>query len=277
MSIKLVAIDLDGTLLNDHHEINQPVVDAIKKAREAGVYVVLSTGRPLSGTRAQLDVLGLNNIDDYIITYNGALVLNTNTWDIVAEHGLTRENYLEIDHLARLLNVHLHLADKKEMYTSNRDISPYTILESYLVNMPLHYRTPEEIAAENVLPIKMMMIDDPEVLNKAFKKIPADYFERYTLVRSTPYFLEVLNPNASKGIALKELSEHLGIKQSEVMAIGDAENDLSMIEFAGTGIAMGNASETIKAAADYTVATNLEDGVKEAFDRWVLKNSSTSF
>ena len=86
-----------------------------------------------------------------------------------------------------------------------------------------------------------------------------------------------MNPNASKGIALKELSEHLGIKQSEVMAIGDAENDLSMIEFAGTGIAMGNASETIKAAADYTVATNLEDGVKEAFDRWVLKNSSTSF
>ncbi len=67
------------------------------------------------------------------------------------------------------------------------------------------------------------------------------------------------------------MSEHLGIKQSEVMAIGDAENDLSMIEFAGTGIAMGNASETIKAGADYTVATNLEDGVKEAFDRWVLK------
>lgn len=271
MSIKLVAIDLDGTLLNDHHEINQPVVDAIKAAREAGVYVVLSTGRPLSGTKNQLDVLELNQADDYIITYNGALVLNTKTWDIVSEHSLTREDYLEIDHLARLLDVHLHLADKKEMYTSNRDISPYTILESYLVNMPLHYRTPEEISAEKILPIKMMMIDDPEILSAAFKKIPAEYFEKYTIVRSTPYFLEVLNPNASKGLALKELSEHLGIKQSEVMAIGDAENDLSMIEFAGTGIAMGNASETIKAAADYTVATNLEDGVKEAFERFVLK------
>lgn len=271
MSIKLVAIDLDGTLLNDHHEINQPVIDVIKTARKAGVYVVLSTGRPLSGTRDQLDALGLTNIDDYIITYNGALVLNTNTWEIVAEHGLTRENYLEIDHLARLLGVHLHLADKNEMYTSNRDISPYTILESYLVNMPLHYRTPEEIAARNILPIKMMMIDDPEILSEAYKKIPTEYFKKYTLVRSTPYFLEVLNPNASKGIALKELSEHLGIQQSEVMAIGDAENDLSMIEFAGTGIAMGNASESVKAAADYTVATNLEDGVKEAFERWVLK------
>lgn len=67
------------------------------------------------------------------------------------------------------------------------------------------------------------------------------------------------------------MSEHLGVKKAEVMAIGDAENDLSMIEFAGTGIAMGNASETVKAAADYTVATNLEDGVKEAFERWVLK------
>lgn len=157
------------------------------------------------------------------------------------------------------------------MYTSNRDISPYTILESYLVNMPLHYRTPEEIAAENVLPIKMMMIDDPEVLNKAFKRIPADYFERYTLVRSTPYFLEVLNPNASKGIALKELSEHLGIKQSEVMAIGDAENDISMLKFAGVSVAMGNATPEVKATAKYEVASNQEDGVKEALDRWVLQ------
>ncbi|MGO3116064.1 sugar-phosphatase [Enterococcus pseudoavium] len=270
MSIKLVAIDLDGTLLNDHHEINQPVVEAIKAARKAGVYVVLSTGRPLSGTKAQLEVLGLTNDEDYIITYNGALVLNTKTWEIIAEHNLTRENYLEIDHLARLLDVHLHIADKQVMYTANRDISPYTILESYLVNMPLHYRTPEEIAAA-VSPIKMMMIDDPEVLSAAFKQIPAGYFDKYTIVRSTPFFIEVLNPKASKGLALKELSEHLGIQQSEVMAIGDAENDLSMIEFAGTGVAMGNASETIKAAADYTVATNLEDGVKEAFDRWVLK------
>ena len=269
MSIKLVAIDLDGTLLNDHHEINQPVVDCIKEARKQGVYVVLSTGRPLSGTKAQLETLGLNQLDDYIITYNGALVLKTNTWEIIAEHGLTRENYLEIDHLARLLDVHLHVADKEAMYTANRDISPYTILESYLVNLPLHYRTPEEIAKE-VLPTKMMMIDDPELLSEAFKKIPAEFFEKYTIVRSTPFFIEVLNPNTSKGLALKELSEHLGIQQSEVMAIGDAENDLSMIEFAGTGVAMGNASETIKAAADYTVATNLEDGVKEAFENWVL-------
>lgn len=269
MSIKLVAIDLDGTLLNEHHEINQPVIDSIKAARQAGVYVVLSTGRPLSGTKNQLDTLGLTNADDFIITYNGGLVLNTNTWDVIAEHRLTRENYLEIDELSRRLDVHLHCADKKAMYTSNRDISPYTILESYLVDLPLHYRTPEEIA-QSILPVKMMMIDEPAILEAAFKKIPAEYFEKYTIVRSTPFFLEWLNPKASKGLALKELSEHLGIKQSEVMAIGDAENDLSMIEFAGIGVAMGNGSESIKAAADYTVATNLADGVKEAFDRWVL-------
>lgn len=176
MSIKLVAIDLDGTLLNDHHEINQLVVASIKAAREAGIYVVLSTGRPLSGTRAQLEVLGLNQLDDYIITYNGALVLNTNTWDVVAEHNLTREDYLEIDCLARSLDVHLHLADKESMYTANRDISPYTILESYLVNMPLHYRTPEEIA-KNVLAVKMMMIDDPEILGEAFKKFQKNYLK----------------------------------------------------------------------------------------------------
>ncbi|MEG1503278.1 sugar-phosphatase [Enterococcus sp. 22-H-5-01] len=270
MTIKLVAIDLDGTLLNENHEITQPVIDTIKAARKNGVYVVLCTGRPLTGARAQLDLLELNQVDDYIITYNGGLVLNTNTWEVIAEHSLTRENYLEIDHLARTLDIHLHSADKKAMYTSNRDISSYTVLEAHLVNMPLHFRTPEEIA-HDVTPVKMMMIDEPEVLKAAFEKIPAEYFEKYTIVRSSPFFVEWLNPKASKGMALKELSEHLGIKQSEVMAIGDAENDLSMIEFSGTGIAMGNATENIKAAADYTVATNAEDGVKEAFDRFVLK------
>ncbi|MGY0354343.1 sugar-phosphatase [Enterococcus avium] len=273
MSIKLVAIDLDGTLLNNDKCINKPVIDAIKATRQAGIHVVLSTGRPLSGTKKQLDELGLNKKDDYIITYNGALVLNTKTWDTIFERGLTQEKYLKIDQLARSLNVHLHLADRKEMYTSNRDISPYTILESYLVNMPLHYRTSEEIIAENVSPIKMMMIDEPEILSEAFENIPKKYFDEYTIVRSTPTFIEILNPNASKGIALKELCKHLGINRSEVMAIGDAENDLSMIEFANIGIAMGNACEMIKTAADYTVATNLEDGVKEALDRWVLKTS----
>lgn len=270
MSIKLVAIDMDGTLLNDNHEINQPVIDVIKKARAAGIHVVLSTGRPFSGTKAYLETLEMNNEDDFVITYNGGLVLNAKTWETVAEHSLTREDFLEIDHLARKLGVHLHAADKEAMYTTNRDISPYTVMEAFLVNLPLHYRAPEEIAKDFV-PIKMMMIDEPEILSEAYKKIPADFFERYTIVRSTPYFVELLNPTTNKGSALKELSEYLGLDPSEVMAIGDAENDLTMIEFAGTGVAMGNSSETIKAAADYTVATNLENGVKEAFDRWVLK------
>ncbi len=115
------------------------------------------------------------------------------------------------------------------------------------------------------------MIDEPEILKAAIEKIPQHLFEEYTLVTSSPYYLEILNKDASKGSAVKELADHLGIKQEEVMAIGDAENDLSMLKFAGVSVAMGNATPEVKAVAKYEVASNAEDGVKEALERWVMQ------
>lgn len=269
MSIKLVAIDIDGTLLNPQREITPGVEAALKKARAAGVYIVLASGRPLVGVQNQLETLGLLTEEDYAITYNGALVVNNHTGAVVSEYGLTRDQFLEIDTLARKLNVHLHTEDKEAIYTSNRDISPYTVHESFLVDMQIRFRMPDEIANQ-VVPTKMMMIDEPEILTEAIQKIPADFYDRYTLVQSTPFFLEVLNKEVSKGLALEKLTEHLGLQQSEVMAIGDQENDLAMIQYAGTGIAMGNGTASAKDLADFVVASNAEDGVKEAIDRFVF-------
>ena len=109
---------------------------------------------------------------------------------------------------------------------------------------------------------KFMMIDHPEILDECIKKIPKKFYEKYTIVRSMPFFLEFLNPNANKGV---------GIKQDEVICVGDAGNDKHMIEYAGLGVAMGNATDDIKEIANYITRTNDEDGVAHVINKFILE------
>lgn len=267
--IKLIAIDIDGTLLNSHHQLTDEVKVALKKAEEKGVKIVLCTGRPLTGVQDLIEELDLFGENDYVVTYNGSLIQKTKTKEIVSKFELTYDDYLAIDTLARKLNVHLHTETADTMYTSNRDISRYTVLESYLVNMPLKFRTQDEMNAElNIL--KMMMIDEPEILERIPPLIPAEFYEQYTIVKSAPYFLEFLNKKVNKGAAVKRLAEQLNIQPSEVMALGDNENDLPMIEYAGIGIAMANATENVKKAASFITTSNDEHGVAVAIEKFVL-------
>ena len=240
MSIKLVAIDIDGTLLNEKREVTKEVKEAIAAAVAKGVSIVLCTGRPLPGVQEQLNELNLFQDNDYVITYNGALVQQTKSGKIIARHGLTHEDFLEIEVMARRVGSHLHSIDDKAIYTPNRDISAYTIHEASLVKMPLKYRTPEEMTPD------------------------------MNIVKSAPYYFEVLNKEASKGAAVANLAQHLGIDQDEIMAIGDNENDLSMIEYAGLGVAMGNAVSLVKEAANVITSSNDEHGVAAAIKKYVL-------
>ena len=114
------------------------------------------------------------------------------------------------------------------------------------------------------------MIDEPEVLQKAVDNLPKEVYEKYTVVRSTPYFLEFLNKEVNKGTGVKLLADHLRVKQEEVMTFGDAENDLDMIVYAGMGVAMANGFEEVKEAANYITDSNEEDGVAKAIEKFVL-------
>lgn len=267
MSIKLVAIDVDGTLLNSANQITPAVKEMLQAKKQAGTKIVICTGRPIIGIQQFIEEIGLSTVEDYSITYNGSLVQNNASGKVISKHTLTYQDFLDIEYLSRKLGVHLHIQDREAMYTCNRDISKYTIEESYLTGIPLNYRAADEISKEMLIS-KMMMIDDPEILDQAISQIPAEYHQRFNLVKSSPYFLEVLNKEASKGAALKDLTEYLGIKPEETMAIGDNDNDLSMIEWAGTGIAMGNATDKIKQAATHISKTNDEDGVAYALETW---------
>jgi Cof subfamily protein (haloacid dehalogenase superfamily) len=269
MSIKLVAIDMDGTLLNSHHQITPRVKKALQQARKQGVHIVLCTGRPIRGIVDQVAELGLNDADDYSITYNGSLTQKNKNGEIIDRYGLSYDDFLDIEVMSRRLGVHLHTTDEHAIYTANRDISRYTVHEAQLINMPLKYRTTDEMSAKLSI-IKMMFIDEPKVLDAAIPKIPAWFAEKYNLVKSAPFYLEVLNKQVSKGNAVAHLAKHLGYTQDEVMAIGDNENDLSMIEYAKYGVAMANAIPLLKNAANIEVADNDHDGVAEAVEKYVL-------
>lgn len=266
---KLIAIDIDGTLINDRHEVTEEVFDAIQAARKKGVKVVLCTGRPIGGVHRYIEELQLNGEGDYVITYNGALVQNTYTKEIVFQCSLSYNDLKRLYELSVELGSPMHFFDTERMYTPNKDISKYTVFESSLTQVPLHYRTIQEIPEDIVIP-KIMFIDEPEKLEKTITAIPASIRESYSLVKSMPFFYEILHKNVSKGYAVKQLAEKLGIKREEVMAIGDNGNDLSMIEYAGCGVAMGNAIPELKQVARFVTSSNNENGVARAIEKFVF-------
>lgn len=269
MSIKLVAIDIDGTLLNNERQITPEVKQAITDATNQGVKIVLTTGRPSIGILDVIQELGLENEDNYMIAYNGAVIQNAGSKKVLLESPLDYNDYLEIELLSRQLNIQLHVQDFEMMYTANKEISPYTIHEASLTGIPLSYRPVSEMTPDIKI-IKAMYIGEPNHLDDVIAKVPQQYKERLSMFKSAPFYYEILNPEATKGNAVHELATLLGIKQEEVMAIGDNENDLSMIEYAGIGVAMENALPSVKAICNKITLSNEEHGVAHAIREWVL-------
>ena len=268
MSIKLVAIDIDGTLLNSKKEITPSVFEAIQDAKAAGVKIVITTGRPIAGVSKLLKELHLMDPGDYVITFNGGLVQETATGKELIKDLLDYEDYLDIESLANKLQIHSHVITKDGIYTSNRDIGRYTIHESQLVNMPLYYRTPEEVREKEF--VKAMYIDEPDILDAAIAKIPKEFKDRFTMVKSAPFYLEILGKTTNKGAAVLHLAERLGIQQEETMAIGDEENDRSMLEVVGHAVVMKNGNPALKKIATHITKSNDESGVAYAIRKWVL-------
>lgn len=269
-AVDLIAIDIDGTLLNPNRQLTPEVKAAIHEAKKAGIRVVLCTGRPSSGVNPFLKELRLEGEGDYAITFNGALVQKADTKEIMAHHTMNHQDYLTLLEEAEAAGIHYHVLDTQNLYTPNRDISKYTVVESYLTDTPLFYRAPEEMDPHAAYS-KMMMIDEKDVLDAGIARLPETLWEDYTVLRSMPYFLEFLNKEASKGTALKDLGHLLGIPRDRLMAIGDSGNDTDLIEYAGIGVAMANAVDEVKDIANVFTASNAEDGVAKAIRKYALK------
>ncbi|MDN7146323.1 sugar-phosphatase [Liquorilactobacillus mali] len=270
ISIKLVAIDIDGTLVNSQKELTKKVKETITQAKERNIKVVICTGRPISGVRKLLKELELDNQDEqYVVCFGGAVV-QTTAGKIISSQPITYQNYLDLEKLARKLNLHFHAISEDRIYTANKDIGYYTVYESNLVSLGISYRTPDEMSNINL--IKAMFIDEQAILDKAISNWgPFSKMENeLVFTKSAPFYLEANAKGVNKGNALSKLGAVLGITPDEIMAIGDEQNDLSMIKFAGLGVAMKNAIPQVKEAASVTTDDNDHDGVAKAIQKYVL-------
>ncbi|MEJ6400161.1 sugar-phosphatase [Nicoliella lavandulae] len=267
MDIKLIAIDIDGTLVDDEKVLREPTKQAIAAARAKGIKVVLCTGRPISGVEKYLEELSITGEDEYAITFNGSTVQSADG-NIITNHTITYDDFVDTEALSRKLGVNFQIETTEAIYAFNRDLSPYTVYESAIVRLPIKYRTPEDIKPELTI-TKSMYVSTPEKITHAKENIPSYISDKLYVVQTEPFFLEFLNKNISKGNALKELTNKLNLKPENVMAIGDQGNDLSMIKYAGLGVAMGNAIDDNKAAAQFVTKTNTENGVAYAINKFV--------
>ncbi|MGF1726873.1 sugar-phosphatase [Photobacterium nomapromontoriensis] len=265
---RLVALDMDGTLLNSQKTISPRTKQAIQAAREQGVHVVLASGRPLEGMTNYLDELNMHSEDDYVLSYNASLVQRVASKTVIRKQIMTGKDAKNIASLAHDLGTFVHaFSPVRGLIT--QQANPYTQHECDINGVSFTEFDFAELSDDEEI-IKVMMIADPEVLNAAIPQLPADLYEQYTVVQSAPFFLELMNPNSNKGTGVAMLADHLGLDASQVICMGDAGNDHHMIDYAGLGVAMGNATDDIKAIANFVTDTNDNDGVAKVIEQFIL-------
>lgn len=266
MAIKLVAVDLDDTLLDSGLQIAPSCLEAIRQVQKLGIKVTLATGRMY---RSALPYARQIKADLPLITYQGALVKSSYSEEILYCRPVPEELAIQVMQYFKQAKVHFHtyLQDQLCLESLTEEGLAYANLAG--VEPQLVSDLIEAVRQEQ--PLKIMAITDNErALLDMELELKSRYSKLLNITRSKPYFLEVMDQSANKGDALEVTARHFGIDRKEVLAVGDSYNDLAMIEWAGIGVAMGNARDVVKDAADYVTSSNEEDGVAEALHRFVL-------
>jgi hypothetical protein len=273
MNIKLVAIDMDGTLLNDHGEVSDATIEALKAAQRKNVEIVISTGRVLKSALYFGEKLGLKS---YTIASNGAIITDRDL-KIIYNSPMDKQTIKTVVKVAEQENIYFHFYNENTYFSNKyiKEIDKYynsskERLKGQNINFELFEDIDEIINRKDINIYKFLFMDDDlDKLNKVRERLRE--IEGVNISKSGFNNIELTKSDVSKGQALEYVSNLLGIDKSEIMSIGDNDNDISMLENAGISVAMGNAERAIKEIADFVTKTNNEDGVAYAFKKFVLE------
>ena len=270
MKYRLIVLDLDGTLTNPQKEITPRNREVLIAAQQRGARVVLASGRPTYGVAPLADELLMDKYGGFVLSYNGAAIINWETKEMIYDKVLPDEVIPALYERARTHGMTILTYNGPEIVTENsRD--PYVQKAAFLNKMTV--RETNDFLTDVILPLpKCLIVGEPEKLIPIEAELRLLLQGRINAFRSEPYFLELVPFGIDKALSMSVLLEHVGVPREEVMAIGDGFNDLTLIKLAGLGVAMGNAQEPVKQAADYVTLTNEEDGVAEAIERFVLND-----
>lgn len=269
MKYKLLVLDVDGTLLNDEREISKRTLAALLKVQQMGVRIVLASGRPTYGLMPLAKTLELGNYGGFVLSYNGCQIIKAQNGEILFERRINPEMLPYLEKKARKNGFAIFTYHDDTLITDSPD-NEYIKNEALLNNLKI-IKEDEFSTAIDFAPCKCMLVSDKEKaligLEQHWEKRLAGTLDAF---RSEPYFLEVVPCGVNKANTLGALLEHLGVTREEVIAVGDGVCDVTMLQLAGMGVAMGHSQDSVKVCADYVTASNEEDGVTLAVEKLIL-------
>ena len=268
MSYEVIALDLDGTLTNNKKEIPERTKEALFDIMKQGKKVILVSGRPVYGVLPVAKELKLDQLGGYVMGFNAGQVVDCRTMEVI-------QNYLLPD---QVIEPALRIAEdypgvcltsyKKDKIIVNREANRYVMVEAYSNKMPV--LVCEDFLDQLDRPLnKLLVCGEPEYVAEILKKLGDQFGDILNLFPSEPFFGEVMPKGIDKGYSLGLLMEELGYRPDQVIACGDSGNDIPMIRYAGLGVAMENAMEEVKKAADYITGTNEEEGVLDVIRKFM--------
>jgi len=262
----LIAIDVDGTLLNDRHQLTPTVIEAVREAAESGAEIVLATGRGPINSIPLLEEIGLAGT---LITHNGAATVESEGRRVLHSFSIPHEAMVPYMEYCRENGVHFDINTAFDLFNESSTPEADAMYVHYRV-VPIRRRPDDPLPPDLV---KFTAFGSKEQMNRVQREWEA-WDSPLRRIRSGDWFIDVQHADVSKGKALERLASLRGIDRSRIMAIGNYYNDIDMLRFAGLGIAMGNSPDEVKRAADAVTLSNEEDGVAHAIRRYALGASS---
>ena len=263
---KMIVLDMDDTLLTDDHTISEENKEMIFKAQEMGVYVVLASGRPTSAMTAYAKELKMDFYNSFMLSYNGAVITDLKEDTILFEQTLTKEQIHELYDYSLKSKTHIITYINDEI-VSETD-SEYIDVEKHITGLT-HNKVMSFKDAVQSNAVKCILLEEPSYLKTVEDDLKLA-MPHLSVSMSKPFFLEVAQHGIDKAYSLKKLAKKLDIHQSEIIAVGNAGNDLTMIEYAGLGVWVDNVTPELRDKGDVIVASNNNHGVAEVIKRYIL-------
>ena len=266
MNYKMLVVDMDDTLLTDNHEISSENKEMLLKAQEMGVYVVLASGRPTSAMIEFAKELQCDVNNSFMISFNGSVITDLKEDKILFEHSLTKEQIHSLYDFSQQNNTHIITYIDGKIISERH--SEYIDIEKNITGLKLNIVSSFKDTVTTSA-VKCILLEEPEYL-KSVESVLKAAMPDLSICMSKPFFLEAAPNGIDKGASIRILAEKLNIHQSEIIAVGNAGNDLTMVQYAGLGVWVDNVDAELRHFADVIVASNNNHGVAEVVRRFIL-------
>lgn len=271
MNHKILVLDIDGTLTNSKKEITPATQSALYAMQAAGYKLVIASGRPTAGIEPIAKECKLDQYGGYVISYNGARIVKFSTGEILYNNTLPKQFIPQIFEIAKERGVGMVTYDPKDNLITGTKTDKYMELEARINRRDIH-QVQDFMEAIQFPVNKCLISGEPEVLAPLTEELQKRYYGVLNIYRSEPFFLEIMPPLVDKAHALERLLPSLGLNREECICCGDGYNDITMLQYAGVGVAMANAQLEVKEAADVITLSNDDDGLIPVICTYFLKD-----